>query len=421
MKKQIVLLSCIATASLLNGIAPVSVPNSTSAYYPKFSGYIKSEHWYDSRQVVGLRDNEYLLYPAAAACDTLGQDTNATGQFNGSIIQTRLRLEFTAPEIHNVKPDALFEVDFFGTSVTFPACRPRHFYATFMSNHLTFLIGHTWEPLFLKDCYPETISFNVGAPIEVFARQSQIRCSFDYHGFEVFAAALGQLETPSDGPIGASSQYLRNSMIPDLHAQCSYQHPTGDFKGSLLGTAVDFLRLVPRLVTNDNLYAQESVNAIRCIAFGKLRYKAVDIKLKGLYIENGYDLEMLGGYGVTYINPVTDQRSYTPTRTASVWADLSYKKNIEPGLFVGWTKNLGTKKAIIKTYNNENLLYSRNSNINTVIRVSPRLRCYVKPCTIACEIEYTRATYGTINNHAQAINTYPVSNIRLNGSVYYNF
>lgn len=421
MKKQIVFLSCIATASLLNGTAPVSLLGDVTSYYPKFSGYIKSEHWYDSRQIVGLRENEYLLYPAVAICDALGQDTNSTGQFNGSIIQTRTRFEFTAPDIKIIKMSALFEADFFGTNITLPVYRPRHLYAHLSANHIFFLIGHTWQPLFIKDCFPDTVSFNTGAPIEAFSRQSQIRCGATYNGLEIFGAALTQLETPSNGPIGASSQYFRNSMIPDLHVQCSYQYQSGNFKGSLIGAAVDFLRLVPRLITNDNLYAQESVNAIRCVAFGKLRYKAVDIKLKGLYIENGYDLVMLGGYGVTYINPVTDHRSYTPTRTASLWADLSYKKNIEPGLFVGWSKNLGTKKTIIQTYNNEQLLYTRNSNINTVIRISPRLRCYVNPCTIACEIEYTRATYGTINNHAQAINTYPVSNIRLNGSVYYNF
>jgi hypothetical protein len=405
------LLSCIATHILSNN----------ALYYPKFSGYTKGELWFDSRQVIGLRDNEYLLYPADQSCDTTGQDTNATGQFNGSIIQTRARVELSAPPLYNITSKGIIEADFFGTSVTLPVCRPRHAYATLSSNHVTVLAGHTWQPLFIEDCYPDTIGFNTGAPIEVFARQSQLRCGIDYHGLQIFGAALGQLETTSFGPIGASTQYLRNSMIPNMHLQAAYRLKKGRFQGSLVGAAIDFLRIVPRLVTNDNVYAQESVNATRCIAFGKFKYKSVDIKFKGLYIENGYDLVMLGGYGVTHIDPITDQRTYRPTRTISVWGEFSIKKQIEPGIFVGWTKNLGTKEVIIPTYNSENLLYTRNSNIDTVIRIAPRVRCYVKPCIIAFETEYTRATYGIVNNHARPYNTHPELNIRLLGSVYYTF
>ena len=82
---------------------------------------------------------------------------------------------------------------------------------------------------------------------------------------------------------------------------------------------------------------------------------------------------------------------------------------------------MGTRKAIILTHDTENLLYTRNSNINTVIRVSPRVRWYLDPCIIAVEAEYTRATYGTVNNYARAINTHPEANIRIMGAVYYTF
>lgn len=422
MKKQLIALSYLATLSSTITSTPLieklkKNENIITTYKPKISGYLKSEYWFDSRQVSGLRDNQYLLYPLNQYCDALGQDINASGQYNASIIQSRIRADFSAPLIYNIIPKAVFEADFFGIGATFPVFRPRHVYTTLANNNITFLLGHTWQPLFVKDCYPDTINFNTGAPIEVFSRQSQIRFVIDYKGFEWFVAALAELETPSTGPNGSSSQYLRNSIIPNLHMQTTYRFNNT----SLVGAAIDFLHLVPRLVTEKNLYAQEYVDAVRAAVFSKIHYKDCVIKAKAIYAENGYDIELLGGYGVTYIDPVTDRRTYTPTRTVSVWGEIAIGKKFEPAIFVGWSKNIGTKKRIIPTYNNQSLLYTRGSDIESLIRVAPRARWHLDPCIIGFELEYTRALYGTITDHAKPCNTTPVSNIRAMGAVYYTF
>lgn len=427
MKKRLIALSYIAATTIINA---GSVPDSSDAesafyefkkipaeYRPKFSGYLKSEFWFDSRQILGAREDEYLLYPLNLRCDALGQDTNASGQYNASIIQTRFRADFSAPSIYGVTPNAVFEADFFGTNLTLPVFRPRHVYTTLANNNITILAGHTWQPLFVRDCFPDTIGFNTGVPIEVFGRQAQVRITLDYQGFEWFVAALAQLESPSNGPNGPASHYFRNGMIPNFHMQTVYR-----FKNeSLIGGAIDFLHLVPRLVTNKSLYAQEHVDAGRATIFGKVRYKDVILKAKGIYAENAYDIVMLGGYGVTHIDPVTDHRTYTPTRTLSVWGEIVIAKKFEPALFVGWTKNIGTRKPIIKEVDEESLLYTRGSDIGTVIRISPRARWYLDPCIISFEVEYTRATYGTITNHARPCDTHPVANIRSMAAVYYTF
>lgn len=387
------------------------------SYAPKFSGYIKSEYWFDSRQVQGLRDNEYHIFPLAKVCDAAGQDINAVSSSNASIIQSRARVEFSAPDVHNITPKGFAEVDFFGIGTTFPVVRPRHLYATLSQNHLTFLAGHTWQPLFTVDCYPDTVNFNTGAPIEVFGRQPQLRVALTNNHFEWLSAALWQVETHSNGPVGPSSQYLRNGFIPNLHTQCLYKTSNG----SVVGAGVDFLHITPRLVTDKNFYAQEHVNAVRAIVFGKAKYKKYEFKLKGIYAQNAHDLVMLGGYGVTYIDPVTDHRTYTPTRTVSVWSEFVLKKQLEPGIFIGWSKNLGTSKPIIQSIGDTSLLYTRGSNIDTLIRISPRARWYLNPCVIACELEYTRATYGTITDYARPCNTYAVGNIRFMAAVYYTF
>jgi hypothetical protein len=234
---------------------------------------------------------------------------------------------------------------------------------------------------------------------------------------EIFFAAITQLETTSDGPLGSSTSYLKDDVIPNMH----FQWLARNTNGSLLCAAVDMLRIVPRLVTNTGMATLESVTGMRFLVATKIIHKSLDLKLKALYVENGYDLTMLGGYAVRSINPITNASTYLPTRTCSLWADITLKKKIEPALFLGWSKNLGTTYPVMATADNGALLYTRNSNIDTVLRVAPRIRWYVDPLILACEVEWTRAYYGTINCYARAVDSKPVSNIRWMASLFYTF
>ena len=54
---------------------------------------IKHESFADSRQVVGARDDQSLLYPEKKNYDSFCQDINANGQFEMVAIQTRLHID----------------------------------------------------------------------------------------------------------------------------------------------------------------------------------------------------------------------------------------------------------------------------------------------------------------------------------------
>jgi len=56
----------------------------------KFSGYVKTDIFYDTRQTCGLRDGHFLLYPEPVKPDADGKDINAKSAYNILSIQTRL-------------------------------------------------------------------------------------------------------------------------------------------------------------------------------------------------------------------------------------------------------------------------------------------------------------------------------------------
>ncbi|HYA49380.1 MAG TPA: hypothetical protein VEG35_06740 [Burkholderiales bacterium] len=47
-----------------------------------FSGYVKTDIFYDSRRTVNIREGHYLLFPKEPALDPLSRDVNAKSSFN---------------------------------------------------------------------------------------------------------------------------------------------------------------------------------------------------------------------------------------------------------------------------------------------------------------------------------------------------
>ena len=68
-----------------------------------FSGFVKSDFFYDSRQTVSIREGHFLLYPAAESLDAAKTDINGKSSFNFLSIQTRLTGTITAPDAFGAK------------------------------------------------------------------------------------------------------------------------------------------------------------------------------------------------------------------------------------------------------------------------------------------------------------------------------
>lgn len=143
-------------------------------------------------------------------------------------------------------------------------------------------------------------------------------------------------------------------------------------------------------------------------------------------------------------------RGYGPMRLATFAAGIYLKNKIEPGIFFGFTKNLGSKEKIWPFHDlspihqacdaptNPNgsagilclgpqgrmnaSLFKYVSDLDYTIVISPRIKWTIAPVTFSAEVEYTRAAYGLMSTYGAVTGcSVPVDVIRfiLEGS--FNF
>ncbi|PLX22847.1 MAG: hypothetical protein C0600_16165, partial [Ignavibacteria bacterium] len=87
------LLSCLL---LLLMIAPTGLAQQEKDEFGiSFSGFVKTDIIFDSRQTVTARDGHFLLYPENEVLDANDEDINAAPNFNMLSIQTRLHGKIT--------------------------------------------------------------------------------------------------------------------------------------------------------------------------------------------------------------------------------------------------------------------------------------------------------------------------------------
>jgi len=396
-----------------------------------FSGYVKSDFFYDSRQTYAAREGHFLFWPDAKDPDANEEDINARGSFNFLSVQSRLTGKITGPDAFGAKTSGTIEGDFFAqVNDNINLFRLRHAFIKFNWSTTELLTGQYWNPLFVTDCFPGTVSFNTGTPLQSFARNPQIRLTQSFGDFKVILAALSQRDYASRGELGATSDYLRNSSSPDMHLQVHYSVSNDEAgTGFTAGAGMAYKIIIPRLssdvIVNDTLIytykVDEKVGGLTAIAFMKLKLKPVTIKLQGRYGENIADVLSISGFAVKEVTDnVTGERSYTPLKNITFWGDIHTNgKKIQVGLFGGYMKNLGTKEAMSST---TNPIYGFGYNIESLFRISPRVLWNYNKVRMALELELTAASFGSDHdvNYVPST-TSTVVNLRTLYSVYYFF
>ncbi|HOI29613.1 MAG TPA: hypothetical protein PLZ15_07590 [Melioribacteraceae bacterium] len=378
-----------------------------------FSGYVKSDFIYDTRQTVSLREGHFFLYPQIENLDINGKDINAKSSFNILSIQTRLNGLITGPDAFGAKTSGQIEAEFFGTvEGDINGFRLRHAFVKFDWDKTSLLIGQTWHPMFVAEMFPGVVSFNTGSPFQPFSRNPQIRFTYSVENLKFILAALSQRDFQSNGPNGFSSSYLRNSVIPNLHAQVQYS-----IKSNLFGAGIDYKRITPRLSTTKNVATDNSISSLSAIGYMKLSIAPVILKTEVVYGNNLADHLMLGGYAIKSINAITGEEEYTPASVFSFWGEISTGKEIEFALFGGYSKYLGAEDNIVGSF------FGRGNNIDNLLRISPRIQLNSGKARLAAELEYTSAGYGTPDNlnKGKVENVKSVSNLRLLFAVFYFF
>lgn len=398
----------------------VSTAQDDSKFGIRFSGFVKTDMFWDSRQTVAAREGHFLLYPANEKLDADGEDINARANFNMLSIQTRLRGTITGPDALGAKTSGVIEGAFFGhANGDINGFRLRHAFVKLDWDKTSLLVGQFWHPFFVTYCFPGVVSFNTGAPFIPFSRNPQIRVTQKLGKVNLILAAMSELDFFSTGPNGPSREYIRNSAIPTFSFRAEYRDINTDKNSEfLIGIGLNYKTLLPRLVTENNYKTSETIGTLSETFYVKYRLPKLTFKLQGVYAEDPYNWLMIGGYAVDEItDPTKDFRSYVPIRTMSGWLDIhSNGKKWQVGLLAGMSKNYGASKEF------EGPVYQRGSDIAYLYRISPRFVYNSGKFRIAPEIEYTVAAYGkTIKADGMVEDTKEIGNLRFLLGVYFFF
>ncbi len=357
----------------------------------KFSGFVKSDIFYDTRETVDVREGHFLLYPQNEKLDPEGNDLNANPKFHILSIQTRLKGVITGPDALGAKTSGVIEGEFFGTSDTeLNGFRLRHAFLKLNWTNTELLVGQYWHPMFNTSCFPGTVSFNTGAPFEPFSRNPQVRVTQTLGDFKVALTAMSQKDFMSTGPQGPSTVYLRNTVTPAMNLAIEYKYAIPETPREILaGASFSYKTIRPQTVSDSGYQTKTNLASFGISAFFKYACRPFTVKIHNYYGGDATNLTMLGGYAVKEITDIEKGFvDYTPIFNNSTWIDFHTNgKTWQYGLFAGYSKNLGSADEIRGQY------YSRGSDIDYVYRVSGRVMFNAGKFRVAPEVEYTAAAY----------------------------
>lgn len=387
-----ILLIAIALFIGFNTVAQDTVANKNKSKVKlSFYGDINPQIYVDTRKVLEGREGEMLFYPLPEVLDANGNDINAVPRLNMVAITSRLGLRIQTPDMLGAKVTGLMEGDFTGsTGSGINMLRLRHAYMDMRWTNSQLLLGQYWTPFVVHEIMPGTRPLNMGAPFHPYSRVVQARYTQYFGAIEAVGVAAFQLDNKSSGFYGSSTDYLRNSCIPDLTAMLRYN------SGRLfVGVGYNLLVLQPRTTFNYNStdYATTTTFASHsATVFGKYEFDNYSLRMQAIVSQNMDAHLLMGGYAESPLDIASLTYSYQPFGGYTAWLDFGKSTGKwRPGVFFGYAKNTGFEKQVDDTW----LFYGRGLDIDFVWRIQPRIGWYVSPnIQFFAEVEYTVAGYG---------------------------
>lgn len=382
----------------------------------KFYGFVRGDLFYNTRANMAPVDGNFYLYPLDKKPDANGKDLNATPNGSFYTFTTRLGLDVTGPNIGSARSSAKVETDFGGFSGSTTMLRIRQAYIALDWDKSNLLIGQTWHPLF-GAVIPDVLNLSTGAPFQPFNRSPLIRYQYKMNQIKLTAAAIWQLQYLSSGPKGMSEDYIKNSCLPEFYVGADFTSANG----WLAGAGIHLLSLKPRTASewNNNIYkVNERMTTYSYEAHLKYTGKNYTFAAKSLMASCLDQTALIGGYGVSHIDPATGEQEYTPFRHSTSWVNFTYGKKWKPGFFAGYTKNLGTGKELIST----DKIYGMGLDIDQLLTFNVNLSYNLPHWQFGFEYSPATAWYGGRDmKNGKIKNTYAVTNHRVLGLVMYYF
>lgn len=384
----------------------------------KLYGFVRNYACFDTRESMTSNSEQFYYMPKDEVFDANGDDINAQPNMMLLSITTRLGANITGPEFLGAKTSAKIEADFAGFGTSNTVLRIRQAYAKMEWEKNSILAGQAWHPM-MGDMMPDVFSLETGAPFTPFSRTPQLRYDYKNKGFTLTATALYQFQYTSYGPDGASFNYARNAIVPELYFQAMYKN--GGFQ---IGAGVDLLTIKPRQKFEHNgatyKCKEDPVVSVSPTLFASYKNGNWGVKGRFTYAQNAAHLSMISGYGVTNID-ANGEQEYGTLNSVGGWVDVTYKQPLKKGFltfccFAGYTKNLGCQDDIVGS------IYMRGEkNMDNMWRVAPSVLYTHNAMSFGIEYNPTTVAYGTADSRYKVKDTHNVTNHRICAMMKYNF
>lgn len=403
--------------------AATSVPKPPPVFSTVIGGFVRTDYIWDSRKNVNVRENHLNLYPTDVVKDASGNDLNAVPQSNFFSIVSRINLKITGPDAFGAKTSAFFEGDFFGnTEASIGLFRIRHANATLDWTKTKLMVGQSWYPQFIPECFPGVANFSTGILFNPFGWVSQAKFTHSLSKSTSFAlTAYKDREFGSVSATGVANEPSFNSVMPTIHGNLQYKNAN-----VVVGLGAEFRSLRPRTTITGGTPAVTientgTVNSLTTNAYAKYTGKKATLKAYGILGQNATHLVMLGGYVSvpSATNPI--QEEYKPTKTNAFWLELiSNNATVAPALFLGYTANNGADVAGKAAFARGITLEKRT--IKDVVRAAGRIDFKSGKMRFTPELEYTAANWGNSDKMGKVAGTLTnVGNVRFLLSTAYTF
>lgn len=349
-------------------------------------GYVRYELIFDTYESVDTRDGEVYLYPLRENLDAFDEDINKNINLNMLGLQARPKIVAKGVKAFGADVSGVLEGDFLGISQNDTRMlRLRHGFVNLKWTSSELLMGHTWHPMFVPECFPATIAMGAGVPFHVLNRAPQVRYTKSLGtNATVMGALLVHGYHKSTGPAEAQ----RQSGLPDAQFQLKYKTQT-----VFASFTAGYKFLKPRLVTDNNVATDETIGSFNTAVNLKLSLSPVTIKMEGIYGQNLTNFVMIGGYGAAEDPNLVDDYSYSNINTMAVWSDFAYaKSNFEIALFGGFSSNVNATDDYYSLTG-----YTRGENIKSIYRISPRVVFKSGKVDVGIEYMITGAKYGNVD------------------------
>lgn len=357
---------------LLGGaIAPAS-----GAQTVRLNGFIKSSYYYDTQQIVGAREGDFVLYPALA--------TSADGEPND--VDNLLFFPFFSrvaltvsdlPKTFGAEVSGLIETDFYGpTNDDLNNLRIRRAFATMTweTSNREALFGMEWSPFFLSS-WAQTVATEAGAPFNPFARYPMIRLRQSV-GPVTLTGVLAQ-QRDAFQEIG-SAERQQEAALPTAMAGLAVR--SGSLSAGLNATT--------KWIRPESTADRFNSGALQ--AHATYKGQGVEVRTNVTYGGDLADHLMTGGY-------VVADGAARPLNVAAAWADAQTTGPVSVGLFGGYLENLGTEDSGLspETAAFAARGYGETHAIASVWRVSPRVTVTSGAMRFGAELQATGARYIT--------------------------